>query len=111
MIQLICPLSMIQLITYDLILMIAATLQAEVEGQTITWLTPHALQQVLPEVDYRIMQTFLEFYEVCSHLCYSDCLAVIHVVHKALKITLGLYIDILHKEQLSRTCSVIYLRL
>ncbi|XP_051137124.1 pescadillo homolog [Andrographis paniculata] len=37
--------------------------QAEVEGQTITWLTPHALQQVLPEVDYRILLTFLEFYE------------------------------------------------
>ncbi|XP_059670109.1 pescadillo homolog [Cornus florida] len=38
--------------------------QAEVEGQKITWLTPHALQQVLPEdVDYNIMLTFLEFYE------------------------------------------------
>ncbi|KAK6159546.1 hypothetical protein DH2020_006860 [Rehmannia glutinosa] len=37
--------------------------QAEVEGQKITWLTPHALQQVLPEVDYRILLTFLEFYE------------------------------------------------
>ncbi|XAR51908.1 hypothetical protein NMG60_11006704 [Bertholletia excelsa] len=38
--------------------------QAEVEGQKITWLTPHALQQVVPEdVDYNIMLTFLEFYE------------------------------------------------
>lgn len=38
--------------------------QAEVEGQKITWLTPHALQQVLPDVvDYNIMLTFLEFYE------------------------------------------------
>ncbi|KAL2499468.1 pescadillo-related [Abeliophyllum distichum] len=38
--------------------------QAEVQGQTITWLTPHALQQVLPtDVDYNIMLTFLEFYE------------------------------------------------
>ncbi|KAL6994392.1 hypothetical protein U1Q18_012497 [Sarracenia purpurea var. burkii] len=38
--------------------------QAEVDGQKITWLTPHALQQVLPEaVDYNIMLTFLEFYE------------------------------------------------
>ncbi|KAI6700738.1 hypothetical protein NL676_015062 [Syzygium grande] len=38
--------------------------QAEVEGQKITWLTPHALQQVLPEdVDYNVMLTFLEFYE------------------------------------------------
>lgn len=38
--------------------------QAEVEGQKITWLTPHTLQQVLPQdVDYNIMLTFLEFYE------------------------------------------------
>ncbi|KAG6410868.1 hypothetical protein SASPL_128939 [Salvia splendens] len=37
--------------------------QAEVEGQKVTWLTPHALQQVLPEVDYRVLLTFLEFYE------------------------------------------------
>ncbi|XP_052197651.1 pescadillo homolog [Diospyros lotus] len=38
--------------------------QAEVEGQKITWLTPHALQQVVPEdVDYNVMLTFLEFYE------------------------------------------------
>ncbi|KAI3677640.1 hypothetical protein L6452_36906 [Arctium lappa] len=38
--------------------------QAEVEGQNVTWLTPHALQQVMPQdVDYKIMLTFLEFYE------------------------------------------------
>ncbi|XP_059283823.1 pescadillo homolog [Lycium ferocissimum] len=38
--------------------------QAEIDGQKITWLTPHALQQVLPDdVDYNIMLTFLEFYE------------------------------------------------
>ncbi|KAG5527212.1 hypothetical protein RHGRI_028196 [Rhododendron griersonianum] len=38
--------------------------QVEVEGQKVTWLTPHALQQVVPEgVDYNIMLTFLEFYE------------------------------------------------
>lgn len=41
--------------------------QAEVDGQKITWLTPHALQQVLPDdVDYSVMLTFLEFYEVIS---------------------------------------------
>lgn len=41
--------------------------QVEVEGQKVTWLTPHALQQVVPEgVDYNIMLTFLEFYEVSS---------------------------------------------
>ncbi|KAM3301426.1 pescadillo [Capsicum chacoense] len=39
--------------------------QAEIDGQKITWLTPHALQQVLPDdVDYNIMLTFLEFYEM-----------------------------------------------
>ncbi|KAJ8554490.1 hypothetical protein K7X08_025168 [Anisodus acutangulus] len=38
--------------------------QAEIDGQKITWLTPHVLQQVLPDdVDYNIMLTFLEFYE------------------------------------------------
>ncbi|KAL3613995.1 hypothetical protein CASFOL_042069 [Castilleja foliolosa] len=37
--------------------------QAEIEGQKVTWLTPHALQQVLPGVDYRVLLTFLEFYE------------------------------------------------
>lgn len=37
--------------------------QAEVQGQTVTWLAPHALAQVLPaDVDYRVMLTFLEFY-------------------------------------------------
>ncbi|CAI9111476.1 OLC1v1011704C1 [Oldenlandia corymbosa var. corymbosa] len=38
--------------------------QAEVEGQKVTWVTPHELQQVLPDdVDYKVMLTFLEFYE------------------------------------------------
>ncbi|OAY25693.1 pescadillo homolog [Manihot esculenta] len=38
--------------------------QAEVEGQKITWLTPHAMQQVLPEdVNYSVMLTFLELYQ------------------------------------------------
>ncbi|XP_058090797.1 uncharacterized protein LOC131237145 isoform X2 [Magnolia sinica] len=37
---------------------------AEVEGQKITWLTPHALRQVLTDdVDFNVMLTFLEFYE------------------------------------------------
>ncbi|KAK4363164.1 hypothetical protein RND71_018405 [Anisodus tanguticus] len=43
--------------------------QAEIDGQKITWLTPHVLQQVLPDdVDYNIMLTFLEFYEA-SNIC------------------------------------------
>lgn len=37
--------------------------QAEVAGQLVTWLVPHQLAQVLPtDVDYRVMLTFLEFY-------------------------------------------------
>ncbi|CAI0440156.1 unnamed protein product [Linum tenue] len=38
--------------------------QAEVEGQKITWLAPHAMQQVLPDdVNFSVMLTFVEFYE------------------------------------------------
>ncbi|KAI3885383.1 hypothetical protein MKX03_035906 [Papaver bracteatum] len=38
--------------------------QVEIEGQKITWLTPHALQQVITDdVDFKVMLTFLEFYE------------------------------------------------
>nr|A8JBB2.1 RecName: Full=Pescadillo homolog [Chlamydomonas reinhardtii] len=37
--------------------------QAEILGQSVTWLVPHALSQVLPpDVDYKVMLTFLEFY-------------------------------------------------
>ena len=33
------------------------------QGQAVTWLVPHAVSQVLPpDVDYRVMLTFLEFY-------------------------------------------------
>lgn len=35
--------------------------QASVRGNTVTWLAPHALAQVLPpDVDFRVMATFLE---------------------------------------------------
>ena len=38
--------------------------QAEIHGQAITWLVPHRFVQQLPsDVDYRVMWTFLEFYE------------------------------------------------
>lgn len=34
------------------------------QGQTVTWLVPHATSQVLPpDVDYKVMLTFLEFYQ------------------------------------------------
>ncbi|KAK9916335.1 hypothetical protein WJX75_001357 [Coccomyxa subellipsoidea] len=37
--------------------------QADVMGQPVTWLVPHATSQVLPmDVDYRVMLTFLEFH-------------------------------------------------
>ena len=43
----------------------ATTAQASVCGETITWLVPHCLTQLLPsDVDYRVMLTFLEFDEV-----------------------------------------------
>ena len=33
-------------------------------GETVTWLVPHAITQLLPsDVDYRVMLTFLEFDE------------------------------------------------
>eukprot|EP01138_Halocafeteria_seosinensis_P003461 gb/GECG01003537.1/.p1 GENE.gb/GECG01003537.1/~~gb/GECG01003537.1/.p1 ORF type:complete len:661 (+),score=106.01 gb/GECG01003537.1/:1-1983(+) len=39
--------------------------QVEVHGVKITWLVPYKFTQEIPEdVDYRIMQTFLEFYQV-----------------------------------------------
>jgi len=39
--------------------------QAEVEGQMITWLTPHSLQQVVSDdVDIVTMLNFLQLYEV-----------------------------------------------
>lgn len=44
---------------------IMLSVQAEVEGQTITWMTPHPLQQVVPDdVDITTMLNFLQFYEV-----------------------------------------------
>lgn len=47
--------------------------QAEVQGQKITWVTPHALQQVLTDdVDFKVLLTFLEFYEVLlTHVNYK----------------------------------------
>jgi pescadillo protein len=38
--------------------------QADIQGQTVTWIVPYHFTQKLPaEVDYRVMLTFLEFYE------------------------------------------------
>lgn len=39
--------------------------QAEIMGEPITWLVPHPFTQAFPkEVDFRVMLTFLEFYEI-----------------------------------------------
>lgn len=39
--------------------------QAEILGEAITWLTPHQFTQAFPkDVDFRVMLTFLDFYEV-----------------------------------------------
>ncbi|KAI3913574.1 hypothetical protein MKW92_045521 [Papaver armeniacum] len=46
--------------------------QVEVQGQKISWLTPHALQQVITDdVDFKVMLTFLEFYETL--LAFINC--------------------------------------
>ncbi|KAL2897375.1 Pescadillo-like protein [Bienertia sinuspersici] len=38
--------------------------QVEVDGQKITWIAPHSIQQVLTDdVDFNVMLTFLEYYE------------------------------------------------
>lgn len=38
--------------------------QVEVQGQTITWITPYYFTQKMPiDIDYKVMLTFLEFYE------------------------------------------------
>lgn len=55
--------------------------QAEIGGQAITWMVPHRFLQQLPnDVDYRVMFTFLEFYET-----------VLKFVHFKLYHDLGLY--------------------
>lgn len=39
--------------------------QAEIMGETISWLVPHAFTQHIPQaVDFRVMVTFMEFYEI-----------------------------------------------
>jgi pescadillo protein len=38
--------------------------QAEIEGQNVLWVQPFEFSQTLPyDVDYRVMSTFLDFYE------------------------------------------------
>lgn len=38
--------------------------QADIKGNSVTWLVPHRIMQNVPrDVDYKIMMTFLQFYE------------------------------------------------
>ena len=38
--------------------------QAEIKGQTVTWIAPYSFSQNVPtDVDFKVMATFLEFYE------------------------------------------------
>merc|ERR1740138_616522 len=51
--------------------------QAEICGHLVTWLSPHQFAQDLPpEVDFRVMLTFLEFYRAvvkfCNFKLYAD---------------------------------------
>ncbi|KAF9924695.1 mRNA-binding ribosome synthesis protein nop7 [Linnemannia zychae] len=51
--------------------------QAEIKGQTVTWLVPYQFSQDVPtDVDFRVMLTFLEFYQtLCgfvNYRLYSD---------------------------------------
>lgn len=40
--------------------------QANIQGQDITWLVPHAFKQAIPvDVDFKVMLTFLDFYLTC----------------------------------------------
>ena len=40
--------------------------QASINGQVVTWNTPYNFSQQLPhDVDYRVLLTFLDFYETC----------------------------------------------
>lgn len=48
--------------------------QAEVQGQLVTWLVPHATSQVLPpDVDYKVMLTFLEFHSTLLQVGPGGC--------------------------------------
>jgi pescadillo protein len=52
-------------------------LQAEIMGQTVTWIAPYSFNQKVPsDVDFRVMLTFLEFYSTMlgfvNYKLYSD---------------------------------------
>lgn len=48
--------------------------QAQVAGNKVTWLVPHAFTQNVPkDLDYSVMLTFLQFYETVSWTVVRRC--------------------------------------
>ncbi len=63
---------------YTRLILSPVGVQAEVLGQPITWLVPHGLAQVLPpDVDYKVMLTFLEFYTTLLQVGSDDVCSLI----------------------------------
>lgn len=47
-------------------------------GQAVTWLVPHTLAQVLtPDVDYKVLLTFLEFYATLAQFVHFKLFATL----------------------------------
>ncbi|GAA5832634.1 hypothetical protein JCM11251_001393 [Rhodosporidiobolus azoricus] len=56
--------------------------QAEVQGQTITWLVPYMFTQNIPsDLDYRIMLTFLELYQTLLGFAFFKLYTDINLVY------------------------------
>ncbi|KAK4055815.1 mRNA-binding ribosome synthesis protein nop7 [Microbotryomycetes sp. JL221] len=56
--------------------------QAEVQGQTITWLVPYMFTQNIPsDLDFRIMMTFLELYQTLLGFVFYKLYSDINLVY------------------------------
>ncbi|KAM0747059.1 hypothetical protein T439DRAFT_305991 [Meredithblackwellia eburnea MCA 4105] len=56
--------------------------QAEVQGQTITWLVPYMFTQNIPvDLDYRIMLTFLELYQTLLGFVFFKLFSDINLIY------------------------------
>ncbi|KAG2180131.1 hypothetical protein INT43_003919 [Umbelopsis isabellina] len=56
--------------------------QAEIKGQTITWIVPYQFAQAVPtDVDFRVMLTFLEFYRTLVGFINFRLFSEINVVY------------------------------
>ena len=81
--------------------------QAEVRGATVTWLQPWPQAQTVPEdVDYRVMLTFLDFYDTLLQFVHfklyhgvgDNRRHRVHVIHCQL---VGVYLRLAHQVSLS----------